>query len=260
MPMLGFVAPMRPPMRPLLFVLLLGCTSLSCAHTQTRPVTELWEVDGDEVLIPPEPPQFVFGPGDLIDIAVWRHEDLDMQIRISPDGAISYPLVGRLQIAGMTYPDLMGLLTREIGAFYVDPQVSVNIVEVSSMKVYVLGYVRNPSVQQIESELDVVGALTKAGWITQDSRTNNIMLIRGGLAKPELLTIDLDQLLAAGDVRQNIPLQKGDIVYVPPKTIVNVETFFRRISGILSPFVSGTVIYRNVTTGNPVGASGALGD
>jgi polysaccharide export outer membrane protein len=218
----------------------------------------MWEETDDETLMPPEAPQFVFGPGDSIDISVWRHEDLNMQIKISPDGAISYPLIGRMDIAGMTYPELMGVLTEQIGAYYVDPQVSINILEVSSMKVYVLGYVRSPSVQQIESELDVVGALTKAGWITADSRTNNILLIRGGLEKPELFTIDLDQLLATGDVRQNVPLQKGDILYVPPKTIVNVETFFRRIAGILSPFVSGTVVYRNVTTGNPVGASGAL--
>ena len=239
-----------------LLLLLLPLLSPACAHKQATPVTEMWEETGDETLMPPEAPQFVFGPGDSIDISVWRHEDLNMQIKISPDGAISYPLIGRMDIAGMTYPELMGVLTEQIGAYYVDPQVSINILEVSSMKVYVLGYVRSPSVQQIESELDVVGALTKAGWITADSRTNNILLIRGGLEKPELFT--MDQLLATGDVRQNVPLQKGDILYVPPKTIVNVETFFRRIAGILSPFVSGTVVYRNVTTGNPVGASGAL--
>ncbi len=241
-----------------LLLVLLPVLLSACAHKQATPVTDLWEGTEDEALVPPDPPTFVFGPGDFIDISVWRHEDLNMQIKISPDGAISYPLIGRMDIAGLTYPELASVLTEKIGAYYVDPQVSINILEVSSMKVFVLGYVRSPSVQQIESELDVVGALTKAGWITADSRTNNILLIRGGLEKPELFTIDLDQLLAAGDVRQNIPLQKGDILYVPPKTIVNVEQFFRRIAGILSPFVSGTVVYRNVTTGNPVGASGAL--
>ena len=242
-----------------LFVMLAGP---SCAHKKAQPVTVLSEpAEGDEqALIPDEPPEFVFGPGDQIDIAVWRHEDLDMQIVISPDGAISYPLVGRMQIAGMTYPELMGVLSERIGEYYKDPQVSVNILEVSSMKVYVLGYVRTPAILQIESELDVIGALTRAGWVSSDSRTNNIMLIRGGLEDPQLFVIDLDQLLASGDLRQNVALQKGDILYVPPKTIVNVEQFFRRITAMLSPFVSGTVIYRNVTTGNPIGASGALGD
>ncbi len=249
---------MRSLLKPSSLLLVLPLVLAACAHKRATPVTELWNEGSDESLMPPEPPAFVFGPGDTIDISVWRHEDLNMQIRISPDGAISYPLIGRMEIAGMTYPELMGLLTERISAYYVEPQVSINILEVSSMKVYVLGYVRSPSVQQIESELDVVGALTKAGWITSDSRTDNILLIRGGLEEPELFTIDLDQLLATGDVRQNVPLQKGDILYVPPKTIVNVEQFFRRIAGILSPFVSGTVVYRNVTTGNPVGASGAL--
>ena len=242
------------------FALLVSLVMPSCARRNVRPVTDLApteNVDG-EVLMPDTVPEFVFGPGDEIDIAVWRHEDLNMRIVISPDGAISYPLVGRLHIAGMTYPGLMSMLSSRISEYYKEPQVSINVVKVSSMKVYVLGYVRNPSILQIESELDVVGALTKVGWLTEDSRTNNILLIRGGLEDPELYTIDMEQLLATGDMRQNVPLQKGDILFVPPKTIVNVENFFRRITGMLSPFVSGTVIYRNVTTGNPVGASGAL--
>lgn len=243
-----------------LLLLLAALVLPSCARRNVRPVTDLTTTDaeGGEVLMPDTLPEFVFGPGDEIDISVWRHEDLNMQIVISPDGAISYPLVGRLQIAGMTYPDLMEMLSTRISEYYKDPQVSINIAKVSSMKVYVLGYVRNPAILQIESELDVVGALTKVGWLTEDSRTNNILLIRGGLEEPELFTIDIEQLLATGDMRQNVPLQKGDILFVPPKTIVNVENFFRRITGMLSPFVSGTVIYRNVTTGNPVGASGAL--
>lgn len=232
--------------------------AVSCEQRKARPVTEIWEEDGEEALIHPDPPVFVFGPGDEIEIAVWRHTDLDMQIKIGPDGAISYPLIGRMTVAGLSYPELQEVLQERISEYYLDPQVSINVLQVSSMKVYVLGDVRNPTVLQIESEMDVVGALTQAGWITEDSRTNNILLIRGGLAEPELFTVDLDQLLAQGDVRQNIPMEKGDILYVPPKTIVNVERFFRRIAGILSPFVSGTVIYRNVTTGNPVGASGAL--
>jgi polysaccharide biosynthesis/export protein len=243
-----------------LFALLAALVLPSCARRNVRPVTDLSATDPDsgEALMPETVPEFVFGPGDEIDISVWRHEDLNMQIVISPDGAISYPLVGRLHIAGMTYPDLMAMLSTRISEYYKDPQVSVNISKVSSMKVYVLGYVRNPAILQIESELDVMGALTKVGWLTEDSRTNNILLIRGGLEEPELFTIDIEQLLATGDMRQNVPLQKGDILFVPPKTIVNVENFFRRITGMLSPFVSGTVIYRNVTTGNPVGASGAL--
>jgi len=240
-----------------------GLALTSCAHRNARPVSDLTDPEAqptgdDGQLVPDTVPEFVFGPGDEIAISVWRHEDLDMQIVISPDGAISYPLVGRMHIAGLTYPELMDHLGTAISEYYVDPQVSINVVKVSSMKVHVVGYVRNPSTLQIESELDVLGALTRVGWITEDSRTNNILLIRGGLEEPELYTIDLDQLLATGDMRQNPMLQKGDIIFVPPKTIVNVENFFRRITGILSPFVSGTVIYRNVTTGNPVGASSAL--
>jgi polysaccharide export outer membrane protein len=58
-------------------------------------------------LAPPAAEHFAFGPGDVIDIKVWRQPDMDMQIVIAPDGAITYPLVGRIEVSGMTYPELV---------------------------------------------------------------------------------------------------------------------------------------------------------
>ncbi|HJN76619.1 MAG TPA: polysaccharide biosynthesis/export family protein [Myxococcota bacterium] len=206
----------------------------------------------------PAPQDFVFGPGDIIDVKVWRHDDLDMTITIAPDGNISYPLVGSVQVSGLTYPELVATLETTLSEYLVDPSVAVNIVEVSNQKVFVLGEVQNPAVLQIQNELSILEALVRTGGIHPDARTSNVMLIRGDFDSPELFLIDVDAIYGQGDLSQMVLLQKGDIVYVPAKTIVNVERFFRRIQGILAPFVAGSAIYRNAISGGAQGTSSVL--
>ena len=201
---------------------------------------------------------FVFGPGDRFAITVWRHTEMDMEVTIAPDGYITYPLVGRISAAGMTYPELVATLETGLSDYYTDVSVAVNVVEIQNQKVFVLGEVSQPAVLQVENNLTVLEALTRTGGINPDSRTDNVLLIRGGLETPELVVIDVASIYGVGDMSQMVSLQRGDIVYVPSKTITNVERFFRRIQALIAPAVAGTVVYRNSTTGGAQGASSAL--
>jgi polysaccharide export outer membrane protein len=225
-------------------IILLSAISIltSCAAKHSNVATA--PVDSVHVS-PPAAEHFVFGPGDVIDIKVWRQPDMDMQIVIAPDGAITYPLVGRIEVSGMTYPELVSTIELELQTYYTDPSVAVNIVQVSNQKVFVPGEVNNPSVLQIENELSVLEALTRTGGISNDANTENVLLIRGGLENPTLYTVNVQGILA-GDLSQNVLLQRGDVLMVPTSTIVEVERFFRRVSGMLSPVVSGSAIYRNI--------------
>lgn len=192
---------------------------------------------------------FTFGPGDSLRVWVWRHDDLTMDVTIAPDGAISYPLVGRIVVAGLTYEQLVAKLQDAIDEYYVDAQVSVNITQVTNQKVVVIGEVNNPQVLQITNEMSLLEALTRTGGINPDARTKNVLVVRGGLDTPTLFTVDVDAIFGRGDFSQMVYLQRGDIVYVPAKTITNVERFFRRLSAVLSPAVSGSAIYRNIISG-----------
>lgn len=201
----------------------------------------------------PSAAAYTLGAGDKLKITVWRHEDLTMEVAIAPDGAISYPLVGRLEVAGQTYEQVVSILQAAIAKYYVDAQVSVNITEVTSQKVLVLGEVANPAVLQITNDLSIMEALVRTGGINQDAHTANVLLIRGGLEKPQLFTINVDAIFRQGDMSQMVYLQRGDIVVVPPKTITNVQRFFQRVSSIIGPAVSASTIYRNVLYGQSVG-------
>lgn len=211
-----------------------------------------------ELRLPPDN-QFTFGPGDSMRIWVWRHDDLTMDVTIAPDGAISYPLVGRLVVAGLTYEKLIAKLQTAVSEYYVDAQVQVNITAVTNQKVFVLGEVQNPAVLQVTTELSLLEALVRTGGINPDAKTKNVLLIRGGLDSAKLYTVDVEGILA-GDMKQMIYLQKGDIVVVPTKTITNVERFFRHVQAILAPAVGGSAIYRNALGGGAQGTSSSLGD
>jgi polysaccharide export outer membrane protein len=216
--------------------------------------------DTDLTLRMPVAEAFTFGPGDALKITVWRHDDLTMDVIVAPDGAISYPLIGRLVVAGLTYEQLVGRLQDAVSEYYVDAQVAVNISAIASQKVLVLGEVQNPQVLQITNELSLLEALTRTGGINLDARTDNVLLIRGGLETPQLYTVDVRSIYGRGDFTQMVYLQKGDIVYVPTSTITNVERFFKRLSSVLAPAVGGSAIYRNVVSGTTLGQAVSPGD
>ena len=188
---------------------------------------------------------FTFGPGDRLSLKVFKHGDLDAELTVAPDGTVTLPLLGRVQVAGRTYSELVSDLEGELKEYYTDASVAVNVVEVNNQKVFVIGEVGAPSVLQITGEMSVMEAVVLCGGVNQDARTKNLLLIRGELDTPELYTVDLADLMR-GDLSQNVSLRRGDIIVVPTKTIANAERFFRRIQGILGPFVSGSQIYRNV--------------
>jgi polysaccharide biosynthesis/export protein len=194
--------------------------------------------------------EFRLGPGDRIGIKVYKHPDLDGEIVVAPDGSITMPLVGRLEVAEHTYAEVVAAIEASLRTFYTDVSVAVNVIEVTNRKVYVVGEVAQPMVLQVTGQLPMIEALTRSGGINPEARTNNLLLIRGGLEAPALYTVDVDRMLM-GDASQNVALQPGDIVVVPTKTIVNVERFFRHVQGILAPFVSASQVYRNANVGSP---------
>ncbi len=224
------------------------------------PTSPVNVADTDLDLHLPTSEAFTFGPGDALRIWVWRHDDLSVDVTVAPDGAIAYPLVGRIVVAGLTYDGVMAKLQAAVSEYYVDAQVQVNVTNVTNQKVLVLGEVSQPQVMQIKNDLSILEALVTAGGINPDARTSNVLLIRGGLEKPTLYTVNVDAIFGKGDVSQLVYLQRGDIVVVPTKSITNVDRFFRHVQAILAPAVGGSAVYRNFLGGGAQGVSSSLSD
>jgi polysaccharide export outer membrane protein len=240
----------------LLILLSMALTTPTFAKKPDKPI-EISKAD-PAVRMVPKPEEFQIGPGDKISIKVWRHTDLDMDITIAPDGSITYPLIGRIVVSGMTYPQLVAKLTTAISEYYTSPQVTVNILELKNQKVIVIGEVAQPSVLQLSNEMSILEALTISGGINPAARTKNVLLIRGDIKSPKLYIVNVHAIYARGKTSEMVYLQRGDIVMVPTRTITNVARYFKEVQAALSPFVAGSAIYRNSASGGAQGTSSVL--
>ncbi|MBI5442459.1 MAG: polysaccharide export protein [Deltaproteobacteria bacterium] len=184
-----------------------------------------------------EPVDPVLGVGDEVKVTVWRHDDLTRNLRVGASGLAFYPLIGEVKLLGITPNQLRADLAQGLSRFVNDPQVSVEVVAFRSRRIQVLGEVRQPGVFMMEDSLTVLDAIAMAGGFTLDARTSNVVLARRVEKGIELRALDLQSFLDKGKVDQNVALERGDIVYVVPTIIANVERFMLRFGHIISPVV-----------------------
>ena len=191
-----------------------------------------------ELTSPPMIQDFVIGPNDEISISVFGHRELDRKVRVSPTGEIYYPLVGYLNIDGMTAKELRSFMTEKISKFYIDPEVGISVAGVRSQKIFVLGAVSSPGVYPLEYPITVFEVVLRAGGFNDRSKKSSILLIRGGdEGKPQVLKLDLEKVYKEGSPEGNVYVQGGDIIYVPESFLTNAEDFGDHISRLIRPFL-----------------------
>ena len=217
------------------FVLLSGCAT---TNTTSKTAGETALSVSDEVPKEVKVTEFILGPGDKIEIIVYRQDDLKRAVQIDTSGKITYPLIGDIQAGGLSIFQLRDKIRDGLSKYYVNPEVSVGVTAVQSQKVIVLGEVNNPGLFTLDSHLTALEAISKAGGFTLDAKQKSVLLIRGGLKNPELMTLNIDRVFNKNDMAQNVSLQNGDIIYVPAIFIANVSRFFGHLSKIISPIVS----------------------
>lgn len=234
----------------MLFLFIYGCATTS----EQKNINKLME---EQTPVPKvQLSEFIVGPGDSLEIQVWRHPDLTRAIEVQSNGFIAYPLVGDVKVAGMNLTDLQHLITQHLSDYIVNPQVTIQVRLPKSQKVFVLGEVRRPGVYLLDNPMTALEAIAQAGGFTLDAKKRKVFLVRknqGGASDP--LFLDIDSTLNGKDMEQNVTLQRGDILYVPPSEIAKTDRFFRHLAIALGPIVTleqGIVLYpqvENVVTG-----------
>jgi polysaccharide export outer membrane protein len=219
----------------LTFLLTLSCSAIQ-KPTETKENAGITPSDTNqekEIVVS----EFILGVGDEVELTVYRHDDLNKKVRIPPEGKNTFPLIGDVQTKGVSIHQLREKIKDALSVYIVDPQVSLEITSFKGQKIFILGEVHNPGVYQIDTPTTIIEAIAKAGGYTIDGKYNSVMLIRGGLEKPELKRLDLKKTFASGDMSQNIFLKSGDVVYVPRTFISNVDRFFKHFENIVRPLV-----------------------
>lgn len=182
--------------------------------------------------------EIVLGPGDEIEVSVWRNPDLDGKFKIDPLGTINLHLIGIVEAGGLNTEELREKLYAGYSRYLVNPQVKVLVTAHRSRKVYVLGEVNRPGIYHIGGTIsNLAEAVAKSGGFTPDANQERVLLIRGGVENATVKDYDMAALLLQGNVGQNPFLSGGDIVYVPSSTIAKVDRFFKHLALIIYPLV-----------------------
>ena len=191
-------------------------------------------------------PAFILGPGDEITINVWRNDDLSKDVQIDPSGNIYLPLVGEIKASGLTIAQLRENMTTQLSKYFINPQVDINVLTLKSQKVHVFGEVRSPGTYTMDQNLFAWEVISEAGGFTSDANRKKVLLVRTKDGVPTVAALNIQDMLKKGKLAQNVYLKSGDIIYVTPSFIANLERFMSRFNTIISPFVSlerGIVLY-----------------
>lgn len=155
---------------------------------------------------------YQIGPGDLLHINVFDHEELSLDARVSQSGNITYPLIGVVQVGGLSTREAEMLLAQRLssGAFVRQPQVSIIVTDFQSQKVSVVGQVTKPGQYSLTSAQKVLDVLSMAGGLLADSAADSASLMR---KDGSVQNIDLRKLFD-GDMSGNFSVHNGDTLVV----------------------------------------------
>lgn len=169
---------------------------------------------------PPPPPEkqesgYIISSGDQLEVSVWKEEALTKLVTVLPDGKISFPLIGEVTAAGKTVTQIKNELAEKLKPFVPVPVVSVDVKQVNSVLIYVIGKVNNPGRFVHNTQVTVLQALATAGGLNPFAKRNKIKIVRREGEKTITFSFRYDDVAAGMHMEQNIWLQKGDVVVVP---------------------------------------------
>lgn len=161
----------------------------------------------------PVPPDYLIGPGDEIRLRVWGQVNFRADDRVDRSGEIYLPQIGPVHVAGMPFSALDAHLREAIARVYRNFDLTADIGQIRAIQVYLAGEARQPGVYTVSSLSTLVDALFASGGPSASGSLRHIQLRRSGAVVTDF---DLYSLLVHGDKSKDVPLQNGDVIFIPP--------------------------------------------
>jgi len=162
--------------------------------------------------------EYLIGPGDTLQVFVWGQPDLSVTVPVRPDGRVSTPLIEDLEAVGKTPTALAREMERVLSRFIRSPQVNVIVqkfVGTFSGQIRVLGQAVQPKAVPYRERMTLLDVIIEVGGLTKFAAGNRSKLVRTVDGKSKEIHVRLDDLVNRGRVKENIPVQPGDIVIIP---------------------------------------------
>lgn len=173
-------------------------------------------------LLPDTPTQqsstYLIGPGDQLQIFVWRNPELSSNVTVRPDGKISSPLITELEVTGLEAPIIAGLIEAELAKYIRTPRVTVIVSSFNStvdQQIRVIGNATNPMVIPYSTGMTLIDVMIAANGLSEFADGDNAKLIRKENGVDKTYVIKLDSLILDGDVSMNRAVLPGDTIIIP---------------------------------------------
>lgn len=163
-------------------------------------------------------PDYIIGPGDTINVFIYRVPELSVEVPVRPDGRISTPLVPDIMALGKTASQLSDTIRRQLTKYVKDPIVTVMVTSFKGpldLEIRVIGEVAQPLAIPYQAQLSLLDVIILSKGLTRFAAGNRAVIVRQGSDGPKTFNIRLDDLTKDGDISQNVPLQPGDTIFVP---------------------------------------------
>ncbi len=168
------------------------------------------------------------GPDDELAIRILGQPDYSLEkAKISPVGRLYHPLLGDVEVAGLTVDKLTEKLTLDLSQFIINPKVSVSLLQANSAKVGVIGDVTNPGIIVMTRPMTVLDALSASGGVSDFGSKSDVTVLRqSGYDRPQMVKVNVKRILQGkADVEENIALQAGDTIIVHGNTRKKLSQF-----------------------------------
>src|SRR3974390_843314 len=154
------------------------------------------------------------GPQDVLQIDVWKEPEVTRTIPVRPDGKISLPLLNDVQAAGLTAMQLAGSIREGLTKFLTNPQVTVTVTQINSMRVFLTGEVTRPGAIPLLPNMTILQAVSTGGF-TQFARLNSIYVLRVENGRQVKYPFHYKDVVKGKRAEENILLKPGDVIVVP---------------------------------------------
>lgn len=194
----------------LFLILSLAGLILGCGSSGGSPHDLPWKSPDDY--------DYVIGPGDQLQIFVWRNPELTQAVPVRPDGKISVPLVEDLPAADKTATELAREIEHALSKFVRDPLVTVivsNFQGVYQTQVRVVGQATAPRALPYRDNMTLLDVMIAVGGLTDFAAGNRSTLVRTVDGQTTQATVRLEDLIRDGDISANVPVAPGDVIIIP---------------------------------------------
>ncbi|MEO8342707.1 MAG: polysaccharide biosynthesis/export family protein [Gallionella sp.] len=177
----------------------------------------LWlvSVNPELTLAADNPGTYLLRQGDTVMVSVWREEALQKEVIVLPDGSITFPLVGRIEVAGLSTAEVERRITAKLKEYIPEPVVTVVIAGIDGNRAYVMGKVNSPGSLIISGPLTVLQAISVMGGFDKFADESGIKVIRAKSDRQEVLPVHYKDIISGKDMSTNIQLKAGDTIVVP---------------------------------------------